>query len=184
MTKPIVVGFCGLKGHGKDTAAQVLIDYYGFHRVSFADGLKTALSVALKKPIEFFNDPALKETIHEPSGKTYREWMQICGTEWFRTMWADVWTEWWKAEIIDKGYTRVVTTDVRFENEIKYVRQFDSMMIRVHNPNKLASGDTHESERYALTLPVDVDISNNADIGTLRLRTVTAVQNIWSLNPL
>lgn len=184
MTKPIVLGFCGLKGSGKDTAASVLIERCGYTRVSFADGLKNALSVALRTDIRYFHDPVLKETIHAPSGKKYREWMQIAGTEWFRSMWGDVWTSWWRSEIMDKGLERVVTTDLRFFNEVTAIRDpaFDSKIVRVVNPRLPPANDLHESERYASLLPADTEISNGGSIEDLRLRTLTLAGNYFKGN--
>lgn len=180
--KPIVIAFCGLKGHGKDTAASVLIEKEDFVRVSFADGLKECVALALRVDVGVLHDPVLKESLHTPSGKTYRQWLQIAGTEWFRSMWEDVWVEWWKHEVISKGYKRVVVTDMRFWNELNIVRspEFDSHVIRVSNPNKPAAFDTHESEKYAALFNVDTDILNNADIATLRNRTLTAFYNFYN----
>ena len=88
--KPVVIGFCGLKGHGKDTAAKALIENFEFTRVSLADGLKHSVAMALKIDVKILYDDKGKKDVHKPSGKTYREWLQIAGTEWYRSMWADV----------------------------------------------------------------------------------------------
>jgi hypothetical protein len=174
--EPIVVGFCGKKFNGKDTAAKALIDRYGFVKVSFADGLKRTVAAALRVTVEQLEDPAFKETIHEPSGQTYRKWLQLAGTEWFRSLWDAVWIDWWRREITENGYTRVVTTDLRFPNEWVALReQPNNMLFRVHNPRIPESGDTHASEAYAETFVVDHDINNSSTIDSLQLQIIAAV---------
>jgi hypothetical protein len=181
--EPVVVGFCGKKFNGKDTAAKALIDRYGFVKVSFADGLKQCVSVALRVPVEQLEDPKFKETIHEPSGRTYRWWLQQAGTEWFRSGWDAIWIAWWAAEIKAKGYTRVVTTDLRFPNEWVALRQQpNNMLFRVHNPRIPESGDTHASEAYAETFVVDHDINNSSTIDSLQLQIIAAVDARYGEN--
>lgn len=158
---PVVVGIAGLKYHGKDTAAKVLINNHGFQRVSFADGVKKVVSEMLHVPVEWLHDPAKKELLHEPSGKTLREWMQLVGTEVGRNIWAPVWIQWWRDEIAEKGYDRVVATDMRFPNELEAIRKLGGIAVRVIRPSLMsAKVDLHESERYAMDLRVDADLHN------------------------
>lgn len=167
---PIVVGICGAKFHGKDTAAAVLIERHGFVKVAFADGLKQCMAHVLRTPIQYFEDPALKETIHEPSGKTYRQWLQVAGTDWFRTLWTDVWVNWWSNEIVEKCHNKIVVTDLRFPNELEAVRRFDrNTVIRIVNPNVAPSGDSHASEMHQAAFAVDKEILNNGTIDRLQL---------------
>lgn len=176
-TDPIIVAFCGAKFHGKDTAAQPLIEKYGFKQVSFADGLKQCISTALRVPVSVLNDPAMKETIHAPSGKTYREWLQIAGTEWFRSMWDGIWISWWEEEIKEKGYERVVTTDLRFPNELKAVRaKPNNFVVRVVNPFKPAHGDTHASEAHQASFVVDDLLMNDGDVADLQAMSIAITE--------
>lgn len=168
-SSPIVVGFCGAKGHGKDTAAEVLTNFYGFVRVSFADGLRKTVCTALRVNESYFTDPARKEEIDHRTGKPRRFWLQSIGTEGFRALWDDVWTTWWSKEITEKGYGRVVTTDVRFPNEVNALRSFQkSILIRVTNPAKPVGDDLHASEAHYMTFDVDYDIVNDGTIEDLQ----------------
>lgn len=170
--QPIVIGFCGAKGHGKDTAAQVLIDKLGFTKVSFADGLRKTVCTALRCNEKYFLDPDKKEEIDPRTGKSRRYWLQWIGTEGFRALWGDVWVEWWRQEILSKGYERVVTTDVRFPNEIAVLQQFPrARMIRVSNPSKPINNDAHASELHYKSFKVDFDILNNGTIDQLQRAT-------------
>ena len=40
----MIIGFCGFAGSGKDTAADYLVNFYNFDRISFAGPLKDTLS--------------------------------------------------------------------------------------------------------------------------------------------
>lgn len=168
-----VVGFCGLKGHGKDEAAKALTEGLGYQRVSFADGVKEVVATILHIDVALLHDPAHKEDMHEPSGKTYRQWMQEIGTEVGRAIWAPVWINWWKDEIRLKGYTKVVATDLRFHNELAAIREFGGVAFRVVRPSKMIGSvaDLHESERYAFELDVDADIRNDGTLLDLRAKT-------------
>lgn len=159
----IVIGVCGFKGHGKDTAAEILIKKYGFTRLAFADGVKKVVSEMLHVPLWWLHDPERKEWLHEPSGKTYRHWMQFLGTEVGRQIWGDVWVNWWKDEISSKHLNRIVVTDMRFWNEFGTIinGDWDHLTLRIRNPGIAASGDMHESERHALTFPVNSEILND-----------------------
>lgn len=167
--QPIVVGFCGAKSHGKDTAAEVLISDYGFHKISFADGLRKTVCTALRCDESFFTDPLTKESIDPRTGQSRRYWLQRIGTEGFRSLWEDVWVEWWRAEVLSGQYDRVVVTDLRFPNEMTTLRQFsDSIVIRVKNPNKPINNDAHASELHYKDFAVDLDIRNDGTIADLQ----------------
>lgn len=55
-----LVGLCGKKGVGKDTAALDLLDK-GWARVSFADELKLLCTEVFRVPFTALNDPELKD---------------------------------------------------------------------------------------------------------------------------
>lgn len=176
--RKLVVGVCGFKGHGKDTAALVLQQRFNFARLAFADGVKKLVAEALHIPLWYLHDPVKKEGLHGPSGKTYRQWMQLMGTEVGRNIWGDTWINWWKDEITSRNdLNRIVVTDMRFFNEFDMIREgaWDSLTIRIHDPRKGVPSDAHESERYALMLPVDVEITNNGTIPELWDKTEAAV---------
>ena len=176
--RKLIIGICGFKGHGKDTAAMVLQQRFKFARLAFADGVKKLVAEALHIPLWYLHDSVKKEELHIPSGKTYRQWMQLMGTEVGRNIWGDTWTNWWKDEIAARNdLNRVVVTDMRFFNEFDMIREgaWDAMTIRIRNPHKFNNDDVHESERYALMMPVDVEINNDGTIPELWEKTEAAV---------
>lgn len=57
-----VIGLIGVKGAGKDTAALVFIEEFGFQRVAFADALYQEAADAFGVTVEFLNNRDTKES--------------------------------------------------------------------------------------------------------------------------
>lgn len=62
MQKIKVIGFIGLKGSGKDTCAQYLVDQKNFKRAAFADKLYNEVAEAFGVTVEFLGNRDTKET--------------------------------------------------------------------------------------------------------------------------
>jgi len=60
-----IIGIGGAKGSGKNTAAKVLVEKYGFREYSLAGPLKKLVSKVFDIPLENLEDPVLKETLFE-----------------------------------------------------------------------------------------------------------------------
>jgi hypothetical protein len=163
-----IIGFCGPKGHGKDTAASAMRDQFRMEQVNFADGVKDVVAQVLDIRLDWLHMANMKESVHAPSGKTYRQWMQHVGTEGFRAMWPDVWANYYQRNVTK--HPRVITTDVRFPNEVAAIQSLTNnyKIYCIFDPRK-HWGDTHESERYWDTL-WDHKIINDGSIENLRSR--------------
>ena len=152
----MLLAFSGFKGSGKDTAARVLIDEYGFTKIAFADALREALLVL--NPIITLNDGQVitsLSTVVTGVGWDFaknnypevRRLMQVFGTEVGRSFFGDnVWID-----ILAKRYpaisdddTRYVITDCRFENECEFVQQVNGTILWIDRPG--LSSDGHASE--------------------------------------
>jgi cytidylate kinase len=57
----MIVAVSGWKGSGKDTAAKILVEKYGFRRVAFADVLKDMVADQYGIVRSHCDDPAFKE---------------------------------------------------------------------------------------------------------------------------
>lgn len=139
----MIVGFCGLIGSGKDTAADYLVNYHGFRRDSFANSLKDALA----------NIFGWDRTLLEGKTKESRAWrdqvdtwwatrlnmpnltprlmLQLWGTEVCRSSFHD---DIWIASLenkLRKTTDDVVISDVRFPNEIKAIHNAGGIVIRI-----------------------------------------------------
>ena len=145
---PRVVGLCGTAGSGKSTAAQFLVDKYGYTRVRFAGPLKAmARAVGL-------NDRQIEGDLKEvPSdllcGRTPRYFMQRLGTELGRDLigeefWVNLWAK--AANDILANGGRVVADDCRFENEVTTLRSLGGKVGLLRGRGGLAQA--HSSEAY------------------------------------
>ena len=160
-----VIGFSAKMQGGKTTSTNAVIAHfchleynYVIHEISFARFLKEIVARC------FFGIPDFEEKMKEAivSGKTGREWLQIVGTDWFREAHSTCWVNSARAAIeeilghsIDheldlpprpKGAMEdlFVISDVRFENELKFVKEIGGYCIRLlRNPTPDC---VHESE--------------------------------------
>lgn len=165
-----IVGLTGFIGSGKDTAAEYLIQNYGFKPVKFADGLKDMMR-AIGITTEELEDRKLKEQPHPLlCGRTPRYAMQKLGTEWGRDLIADnIWTNLWATRCADKRL--VVTADMRFFNEAAAIEANKGIMIRIRRPATDPAPETwptlHASEKDIPHLPVHYEVDNTGTIKQL-----------------
>ena len=139
----MIVGFVGLIGAGKDTAADYLCNFHGFRRDSFANTLKDAVSAV------FGWDRVLLE------GRTReaREWREQIDTWWaarlnMPNLTPRLMLQLWGTEVCRVGFhddiwiaslenkmrkTRdnIVISDVRFPNEIRAIHNAGGIVVRV-----------------------------------------------------
>lgn len=166
--KKQIVGITGLKRAGKDTCAEYLVNRYGFDRHSFAQPLKDMLSVLLEYVDcndRYFSELNKEEKI--PGINTsYRKLAQTLGTEWGRKLIDDnIWINMLAAntEYVDK----IVISDVRFENEAKWVKKNGGIIIKVTRPVLKSATDNHPSEQGIDESFIDHHITNNGSIEDL-----------------
>lgn len=159
-----IVGFCGYKRSGKGTAALAL-EEQGFVDVPFAGGLKAMLTAWLvyngvEKP-ELYTDDWMKD--HRSryfNNKEFRYAMQTLGTEWGRGMIGkNFWIEGWERKI--SSLDLITVSDVRFDDEIKAVRDKGGIIIKVRRPS-FRNLDTHVSETNMESLKCDYEVVNTS----------------------
>jgi dephospho-CoA kinase len=162
-----VIGFAGKMAVGKTTAANFLCDYFGFVRVGFADPIRAMLKAA-----NFCGEEELyglaKETPIKWLGESPRFLLQTLGTEWGRMLVdQDIWCKLWfkqVTEILDSG-TSVVVDDVRFPNEIEYLRRLDGRLVYITAATKKLVGPAgsrlHQSEHSINAKQADAEIVND-----------------------
>lgn len=179
-----LIAFSGLKGSGKDTAAMPLLGL-GYQNAKFADPIKAMARAyfrtlgAPEDEIDRLVDGDLKEVPTEYLfGKTSRLLQQVVGTEAGRDgVDPDIWV---KALALraSKG-AKIVCTDLRFPNEVDYIRQAGGVSIRIERPGLNQNEfSLHASEIHIPTLDVDRVIINDGTIEDLH-RDV-----IWTLSKL
>jgi hypothetical protein len=130
----MIIGVCGFIGSGKDTVADYLVNYHGFHRDSFAATLKDAVSVIFGWDRELVEgrtksarewreqvDPWWANRLNIPD-LTPRYVLQQWGTEVCRRSFHD---DIWIASLENKlrsAKDNIVISDCRFPNEIASIK--------------------------------------------------------------
>lgn len=157
-----IVGFAGPAGCGKDTCADILVERYGYTRVSFA--------ATLKRMLEVMGCPcpptqAEKERIIPWLGVSWRHLGQTLGTEWGRlNVHPDIWVILTLRGLDPQG--RYVVSDVRFENEAKAIREAGGRIIhltgRAHEMSAATAG--HASEKPITRKGADLVLDNGPDV--------------------
>jgi len=130
----MIIGVCGLIGSGKGTVADILVEDYGFEKISFADKLKDGIASVFdwdremlegvtKESREWREQP--DEFWSSEMGKPVspRLVLQLFGTDCMRNGFYDgVWVSLVKKKILENPNTNFVLPDTRFKNEIQMIR--------------------------------------------------------------
>lgn len=190
----MIIGFCGLIGSGKDTAADYLCNFHGFQRESFASTLKDAVSAVFGWNRDWLEgrtkaarewreqiDPWWSERLDMPD-LTPRLVLQLWGTEVCRKSFHD---DIWIASLENKlrqTKDNTVITDCRFPNEIASIRNAGGRVIRIaRGPDpdwfqlariapaemKKSYPNIHASEYSWASTDFDITIDNNGTVEDL-----------------
>jgi dephospho-CoA kinase len=148
------VGFIGLAGSGKDTAALVLLAH-GWRRMAFADRLK---GIARQFGWNGIKDDAGRKLLQD-LGMAARRYNQ---NFWINEAMAQLFE-------VSSNFAEIprVWTDVRFENEADFVRYRGGIIIRIVRPS-LKSEDQHESELNQYHIDADTTVMNDGTIEDLK----------------
>jgi len=151
-----LIGFTGRARSGKTTAARLInsrniriinnVTKLQSVRLSFATPLKSMASFLYPEIKEsFYGD---KTQVHEPSGKTAREILQLLGTEVCRNIYHDTWIDIMDRKVRNHIDKKIITIDdIRFDNEFDFVRNHkgtENYMIGVVRGSD--KQDKHKSE--------------------------------------
>lgn len=137
----MIIGTIGFIGCGKGTVADILVEKYGFVKLSFADAVKDATAAIFGWQRSLLEGDTEESRIFretrdewwsEKTGKhiTPRYMLQIMGTEAGRDVFhKDIWV--YALERKMEMYQNVVIADVRFPNEIEWMRSKGGFAVRV-----------------------------------------------------
>lgn len=187
-----VLGFVGLAGSGKDTAADILVQKRNYVKVALADPLKRFCREVYDFSEEQLWGPSSARNAGDPrysrsdgSLLSPRVALQTLGTEWgrhcYETTWADYAAR--MVERIKKGssysqrqgcfvspflrraYGGIVITDFRFPNENARI---GAKIMRLHRGHGLQGKEgQHASERLGSEIVADVEFDNSGGLETL-----------------
>lgn len=196
-----IIGLTGRAGAGKDTVLQLLQERrFGIARAAFADALRVECAAAFGVDRTLFETRSLKEIPHQSLASTrcndpafVRHLGTLC---WFaelkpRTVmqqWGDyrraVDADYW-VRLLDPvaasartiGCRALVVTDVRYQNEVDWLRRHGGVLWRVERPGlRLVSG--HSSETALADVPADVTLLNEGGVELLAKRATDAFDDL------
>lgn len=137
----MIIGVVGFIGSGKGTVADILVNKYNFHKLSFADTVKDATAAIFGWPRSLLEgDTEESRNWREAKDEWWSEKfgydisprlaLQMMGTEAGRDVFhPDLWIH--SLERKMEMYPNVVIADVRFPNEIKFIQSKGGFVIRV-----------------------------------------------------
>ena len=177
----MIIGLVGYIGSGKGTVGDILVRNHGYTKFAFADALKDATSTIFMWPRGLLEGDsnasrAFRERVDTWwSNKlgyevTPRLILQKMGTEACRQGIAD---NIWIAALEKRmhGYQDVVISDVRFPNEIDFVRSVGGVIIRVRrgeDPTDEELSKMHISETAWKGQEVDYTLVNDSTLENLK----------------
>ena len=139
----MIVGFVGLIGSGKDTAADILVDNFGFKRDSFANTLKDAVANIFHWDRDMLQGQtaesrAWREEVDDWWAErlgiphlTPRWVLQFFGTDVCRDNFSnDIWVASLERKLM-QSKDNIVISDVRFPNEIHAIKDAGGVIIRL-----------------------------------------------------
>lgn len=176
-----IIAFSGYARAGKDEAAKVLVNQYGFRRIAYADKLRAALYtlnpivsyvvwrdgdgnrilptedtyVTLQNVIDTYGWDGYKASEYGPE---IRRLIQHLGTEVARDILGEnVWVDAALRNVGDDE--KIVITDCRFPNEAQAVKDRGGYVVRIERPGVGPASD-HPSEHALKDWNFDFTIFN------------------------
>ena len=196
----MIIGLVGFIGSGKGTVGDILVNEYAFKQVAFADPLKDAVASIFQWSRHMLEGDT-------PESREWREkvdpwWtqrlgyevsprliLQRMGTEATRNAIADnIWITALDRRL-EKGNDYVIT-DVRFPNEMEFIRSVGGSLVWVKRGevpvwyddaastntvgiNLMEGYDIHESEWSWIGKRLDATITNDGTIDDLKIKVNT-----------
>lgn len=182
-----IISISGKIGSGKDTIADIIMQYTPYHRwqvKKFAGKLKDIAEILTGVPKINFEDQEFKQQDMGPEwGMTYRDLLQKLGTEAMRNgLHKNVWVNALFADYQfnieeDEQIPYWIITDSRFPNELAAVKEHNGIAIKVIRDSGNTIGTTHTSET-ALDNYADWDyvINNNGTLEELKTQVLSILE--------
>ena len=187
----MIIGICGLIGSGKDTIADHLVKDHKFVKISFADKLKDTVATLFewdrdlldgkteqsrlwREQEDHFWSKELKKKV------TPRYVLQVFGTECMRDGFYDgIWVSMLKKKVTENPDINWVIPDVRFENEVKVLKEIGGevwwvkrgqlpMWFRMYQDIGQKPKDVHASEWQWANAKFDKVFKNDSTINALK----------------
>lgn len=184
-----IIGITGHKFNGKDTTADYIVSKYGYTKLSFAAPMKEAAKIIFGlTDKQVYGDE--KEVIDSYWKITPREILQTFGTDCFRDTFGNkfphIGKQFWIMsakrqldKLIDSGIHKIVIADVRFPNEVDFIKSYGGKIFKVtRDLNKQQLFSSHSSEASIDTIVFDKLFHNNGTIDDLHNKIDEVLTNI------
>jgi len=183
----MLIGLCGCKQVGKDTAAQWLVEEQGYTRLAFADKLKEAVANLFNltiQEIDILKTTGGRVVVDDDvtpllyTSYSLRVFLQRFGTEMGRNtfgrhFWIGQWLD--AFQMIDHD-TPVVVTDVRFENEARQIKIEGGFIIQIVRPGY--NPDGHASEERLSEHLIDAYVENNTNLDEFKAKFLATIEGL------
>lgn len=190
---PLLIGVYGKARSGKDTAADYLSEKLQLRKYAFAEPLKQMLKSAFG---DHFHEGD-RERICKEAGISYRQLMQLLGTEWGRNqvnpnLWVNLVASQWEVtktyfplsqlkNTFCTHYSGMVLSDVRFDSEAEWIKSQGGLIIEITRPGLEKVGlDGHQSEAGISPAYTDVTVLNNQDLPSFYATLDSLVEELLS----
>lgn len=159
----IIFALLGKSTAGKTTVADYLHNYYGVGCIAFADPLKEAAEILFNGE-SFYSD---KNKNLADSGVTKRK--ILCDlADMVKCVDEDAFIKLADKQVRKmRDFSALIFTDVRFKNEVKYLRGKKAVFIEIVRDNLESTGFQHESEQLDTSKIHRIVINNNGTLSDL-----------------
>lgn len=178
--KPALVGLSGRSGAGKDTAAALLVERYGFERIAIADPLKRVAALAFGlRDEQLWGEE--RNALDERWGTTPRVMYQQLG-DGLRAIHPAALTRGWIDAVTRarESGTAVVVPDVRMPSELQLIRNLGGVVWRVVRPDlpPLPGGDHATETALDNAGTFDAVLLNDGSVAELHRRAITLFKTV------
>lgn len=145
-----MIGLIGKARAGKTTVGKILESEFEYKRYAMADQIREAIVHGLPFVTEWQLRQGKQSNIPE-IGVTGRELLQKMGHEWGRTLNPNMWIHaiQRRIELDEADINRIVIDDVRYDNEVEWIKKHGGIILGVDRPKINADGSvwrSHASE--------------------------------------
>lgn len=177
MSPKIIIGIAGKKRSGKDTAADIIKCCYSDNKVktfAFATILKEVIQKVFLISDEQMNNQ--KEVKIEKLGYSPRQLLQQFGDH-FREINPNVFID-YMDHIISSQVETVIITDVRFDDECRFIKKYNGFLIGIDAEERLLTTDNHITEKGVLKNLVDFWVTNNGTKEAFKDKIIKIIKDI------
>lgn len=151
-----VIGYCGPIGSGKDFEAKKLVEKEKYLQINFANPMLEDLWQMLKWYPKDHEEYEKFKIMKINDNQTGRDLMKNFGETMKILHGQDYWSIKWHKKVylhIIKGYKNFVVSDVRFESDFKYIKNFDGKIFFTrYESEKFKLDRNSTSEKIAIDL--------------------------------